>query len=397
MIFVAIAAYADSELPRTLRSCLAHAQRPEDLRFGICWQGDPEAPISLDEFRDDPRFRFLDYTTRESRGGSWARNLAQGLWQNEEFTLQIDSHTYFEEEWDVRLIALLAGLPAAKPLLTGILPLFFYDDDGVPQRDAEEGVPSMAVGDWKKELGWAPWNIRAAPCPRFPARTRLLSGMFVFSLGRWNAEVRQDPDHYYWGEEFALAVRSYTWGYDMFLPSEALLRHMDHRRERPRRHWEHGQDVIDARNAIAFERLRKLVYSDRHEELQPYGLGPVRSLREYELFSGFDLKRKVAHPDVFTGVSPDPITIRREEDWDACVSFRSFHLASLPWKRRWYERLRGSGPVRLGSWARRRLTRRSWMPWSPQGTGRLRQRPFRGPVASGARPWPALRPPDASG
>ena len=39
-IFVAIAAYADPELPRTLDDCLAMARRPDALRFGICWQAD---------------------------------------------------------------------------------------------------------------------------------------------------------------------------------------------------------------------------------------------------------------------------------------------------------------------------------------------------------------------
>ena len=41
MIFVSIASYTDPELPRTLRDCLDNARWPADLRFGICWQGDP--------------------------------------------------------------------------------------------------------------------------------------------------------------------------------------------------------------------------------------------------------------------------------------------------------------------------------------------------------------------
>ena len=40
-IFVAIASYADPELPRTLEDCSAMARWPERLRFGICWQQDP--------------------------------------------------------------------------------------------------------------------------------------------------------------------------------------------------------------------------------------------------------------------------------------------------------------------------------------------------------------------
>ena len=82
-IFIAIAAYTDPELPRTLRNASAMARHPDALRFGICWQADPAAPVPLDPFRRDRRFRFIDRTIHESQGGPWARNLAQSLWRSE--------------------------------------------------------------------------------------------------------------------------------------------------------------------------------------------------------------------------------------------------------------------------------------------------------------------------
>ena len=80
MIFVCIASYSDPELPGTLRDCLANARHPEDLRFGICWQRDPQWPIPLDDFRADSRFRFADYTVAESEGGTWARSVTTRTW-----------------------------------------------------------------------------------------------------------------------------------------------------------------------------------------------------------------------------------------------------------------------------------------------------------------------------
>lgn len=38
MIFVQIAAYRDPELLPTIQDCLAKADFPDNLRFGICWQ-----------------------------------------------------------------------------------------------------------------------------------------------------------------------------------------------------------------------------------------------------------------------------------------------------------------------------------------------------------------------
>ncbi len=322
-IFVAIAAYADPALPRTLEDALSLAHEPECLRFGICWQDDPAHPVALEAFRRDPRFRFIDRTTTESRGGPWARNLAQSLWRGEPYTLQVDAHVTFASGWDQALIATLESMPAEKPLLTMNAPLFYADEHGALHRRDDMGVPTTRVNGWRAP-DWAPWFDFGPPNTQHPGRARFVNGGFVFTRGEWNVEVPQDPDHYYWGEEFGVTVRSFTWGYDLFLPNQPLVWHLDHRGAPPRRHWEHGEAVVRSRNTTAIERLRKLVYSDGSEGLGPYGLGRARTLRDYEIYAGLDLKGKRAHPDVFTGANPNPITIRCDADWARCLTWDDY-------------------------------------------------------------------------
>ena len=43
-IFVAIAAYREPELRRTIDSCVEMARHPEHLRFGVCLQHDHDGP-----------------------------------------------------------------------------------------------------------------------------------------------------------------------------------------------------------------------------------------------------------------------------------------------------------------------------------------------------------------
>ncbi|MGE0449967.1 MAG: GlcNAc-transferase family protein [Vicinamibacterales bacterium] len=320
MIFVSIASYTDPELPRTLRDCLDNARWPGDLRFGICWQADPGVQVPLDVFRTDPRFSFDDWSIEQSRGGTWARSRAQRLWNGEELTLQVDSHMTFEPEWDERLIGMLEALPGRRPLLTVNSPLFWWDDAGRLVRDVARGVPTTRVNHWTSGMGWAPWFDFGPRYPRLPGRNRFVSGNFVFTLGRWNEDVPQDPDHYYWGEEFSLTVRSFTSGYDLWAPREIVVWHMLHRHGPPRRHWEQGRDIVDGKNAVAFDRLRKLVYSGESQALGRYGLGTERTLHDYEIYAGFDLANKRAHPDVFTGRPPDPVTIHGAEDWARCCT-----------------------------------------------------------------------------
>ncbi len=328
-IFIFIASYCDPELPRTLDDCLQNARHPKDLRFGICWQYDRQQPVDIRKFKNDARFQFVEYPIEQSQGGTWARSKAQQFWKGEPYTLQIDSHMKFERDWDVKLIQMMKKFPSDKPLITANSPVFWYDEQGKLHRDTDRGVPTHKIVDWNPQMGWTIWADYGKPNTQWPGRTRILTGNFVFILGQWNQEVPQDPGHYYHGEEWSLTIRSFTHGYDLFLPEEIVVWH---RNELPRRHWEHGQDVVNRKNEIAFERLRMLIYSDdkeEHKKLGKYSLGTVRTIRDYEIYAGMDLKNKKAHPDVFEGNNPDPVTIKSEKDWEQCLTFEEFK--TLTW------------------------------------------------------------------
>lgn len=327
-IFVSIASYCDPELPRTLNDCIDKAQHPSNLRFGICWQYDPEHPVDIEKFKRDPRFQFIEFPIEKSQGGTWARYKAQKLWAGESYTLQVDSHMHFEPEWDTKLIHMIENLPSEKPLITVNSPVFTYCSNGTIRKDTSKGVPTCRVQKWKEKSGWAPWSVWGKPNTQHLGRTRFITGNFVFTLGQWTREVPQDPGHYYWGEEFSLTVRSFTHGYDLFLPNEIVAWHMNHGATPPRRHWEHGIEVVSQKNAVAFERLRTLLYSENESEqeiLGIYGLGHVRTKRDYEIYAGMDLKNKKAHPDVFLGNNPDPVTIHTQADWERCITIEEFN------------------------------------------------------------------------
>lgn len=331
-IFVSIASYCDPDLPRTLGDCLANAKYPDRLRFGICWQYDVQHPVDVSLFQRDQRFHFLNYRIEESQGGTWARSMAQRFWDGEAYTLQVDSHMKFEPAWDETLVRMIQSFPSEKPLITVNAPLFWYDDQWRLQRQTDLGIRTTRVNGWGASDGWAPWFDWGTPNTRSPGRNRFISGNFVFTLGKWNSEVPQDPNHYYWGEEFNLTVRSFTHGYDFFLPQEIVAWHQMHPIP-PRRHWEHGQEVVQEKNRIAFERLHWLLYSDEadaHRQLGPYGPGQQRAIRDYEIYAGMDFKTKTAHPDVYTGKSPDPVTIKTEQDWEHCLTFEEYERLQAP-------------------------------------------------------------------
>lgn len=311
-IFVALAAYRDPELVATIESCQANAAAPERLRFGIHLQFDDERPGAERDCLDEVAFarepRVIRVPADWSRGGCWARHHVQSLWDGEAYTLQVDSHTHFASGWDADLIDYVETLPDPKPLVTGFPPLYERRPEGaVLLEDAGLPVPVTVADHWSVD-GWI--HHASVPAPdsetHGPRRTRLLSGAFVFTLGAWNDEVRQDPEHLYTGEEFALALRSYTNGYDLWNPPHRIVWH-----QHMQGHRRYIGDDPDRRQAQRHERacrrLVALLDGDTGAVLGPYGLGCERTLEDFARFSGLDCATRTIHPDAIAGVAPDPI------------------------------------------------------------------------------------------
>jgi hypothetical protein len=132
-IFVQIASYRDPELLKTLEDMLKNAKRPQNLRIGLCRQYNPDDGFdNVDQYREDKRFRILDVHYTETKGACWARNQIQQLYEDEMYTLQLDSHMRFAPDWDETLIGMVKqlqemGIP--KPLLTAYVPSYSPEND----------------------------------------------------------------------------------------------------------------------------------------------------------------------------------------------------------------------------------------------------------------------------
>jgi len=311
-IFVSIAAYREPELALTIESCVDNATYPGRLRFGVCLQWDDTIPgaefDSLDVLCERWPIRLLRFHHTESRGGCWARYLTQGLYDRERYTLQIDAHTRLASGWDTELVGTSLALPGAKPLLTGFPPLY-RRENGIDSlvEPADDPVPVTVVSHWADD-GWI--HHPAVPAPasesRRPRPTRVLSGAFVFTDGAWNIEVRQDPEHLYTGEEFALTLRSFTHGYDLWNPDRRVVWHRLHPTANPKYIHDDPDAAVSRQHARACRRLRTLLAGDPDRILEPYSLGTARTLGQYAAWSGLDLATRTIHPDARSGVGPAP-------------------------------------------------------------------------------------------
>ncbi|MFT4607819.1 MAG: prolyl 4-hydroxylase [Arenicella sp.] len=297
-IFIAMASYCEPELIDTIESCLKKARYPENLRFGICHQFDNADKLTsdtcLDQYSQDTRFRYVMYDYSDSKGGCWARNIAQQLYNDETYTLQIDSHTQMIESWDTLLIEMLELMPSDKPLITTFPPLYSIEPDGNKiYREIEDlsQVNTAVVAGWSTG-GWLNY-VHDLPKNSVSVRgARVLSGAFVFTTGEWNHLVRQDPKFLYVGEEFALTLRSFTHGYDLFDPTQTVCWHRLHLQPNRKFKSDNSEVKCRAKHQLAISRLRLLIEGDSENKLGEFGLGALRSLQDYAQITGIDCIRK---------------------------------------------------------------------------------------------------------
>jgi len=295
-IFIQIASYRDPQLVPTIKDCIEKAKHPENLVFSIAWQHSTEDLWdNLDEFKDDDRFKIIDINHKESQGACWARNLLQQKYDGEGYTLQLDSHHRFAENWDdecIEMIKQLQDKGHKKPLLTGYVSSFDPDNDPAGRitqpwkMNFDRFIPEGAVFFLPATID--DYKERTEPIP-----ARFYSAHFCFTLGQFCLEVPHDPEYYFHGEEISIAVRAYTWGYDLFHPHKIVVWH-EYTRKGRKKQWD-DDPIWVTRNSNCHKRNRKLFEMDgevKDIDFGIYDFGKERTLEDYERYAGISFKKR---------------------------------------------------------------------------------------------------------
>jgi hypothetical protein len=327
-IFVQIASYRDPELLPTIRDCISKAKRPEMLTFGICWQRDETE--TMGEFAEDPRFRILDYPWSKSKGLCWARGEIQKLWADEEYTLQLDSHHRFLQDWDEELIEMMKSTGSEKPIITTYAGMYRPSDNTLLNVEPYKMVASNFTPSGTilfRPHSIPDWQNLTKPIP-----ARFVSGHFFFTYGIHCEEYKYDPNIYFAGDEISLSIRSYTLGYDLYHPHKTVVWH-EYTREGRTKHWTDFNSENKNNGTVekvwwdmdndSKRRLRHMLQEeDNNIDLEIYGLGSVRTHRDYELYAGIDFKNRRLHPDTLKGIEPP---INDDSEWYKLVE-KEFNL-----------------------------------------------------------------------
>jgi hypothetical protein len=310
-IFVQIASYRDPQLSLTLNDLLSKAKNPENITIGICWQHSSEdAWDNIDNFKNDPRIRIIDVDYKDSRGACWARSKVQSLYSGEKYTLQIDSHMRFIQDWDDNVISMWKDLNDPKAILTSYPPEFYPDKEEKFWKKEPHIIHVYSInGSETSQRPKTPkdWINRTSPY-----RAIHVAAGFIFASSSIIKDVPYDPDLYFSGEEANLAIRFFTNGYNLYHPHKIILWHYYTRKEFAK-HWSDHKDWHKL-SKIAKERLKVLTSDTNKQILDKFCIGSVRTLEDYQNYSGIDYKRNILHLDTVDAKEP-PVDLSNKERW----------------------------------------------------------------------------------
>ena len=328
-IFVSIASYRDEECSLTVKGIFEKAKNPENIFLGICEQNKDNDPkekcYSGQKWAKNIRYHNMDYL--EAKGPTFARYFCSKLVKGEEYFLQIDSHTFFEPNWDENLIKMLEQTRYApevsekhpygpegskKPVLSVYPPT---DKQlkltGFPCMDnfkiGANNIPVFLAGFWsgKKDK------------PVRSAKPFIAAGL-MFCDANFLNEVPYDPNlsNIFMGEEILFSARMFTNGYDVFAPNINVC---SHHYSRPGPLYfndipNHGSCRSKAEKRALFLlglEPKKSIADEFIRDLHQYGLGSFRSINDFWNASGIDFKTKKAE-----NWGPSKTTSPQYKDWN---------------------------------------------------------------------------------
>lgn len=319
-IFISLAAYRDALLTITVINAHQRAKHPERIVFGIFDQSFHKETFYLEDmFLSIPKeqIRYTRIDPEFSRGACWARFIAQSLMQDEDYFLQVDSHSLFDQDWDELLLTTINELEQyhPKPVIS-VYPHGFTEDkeqDNKFYKSRSEGTCVSLINDKDTFFKDDEQYILAMAIHRneipSPCHGFLISAGFLFGPRSMTQEVPYDPHMYFQGEEPSLAVRLFTHGYSIFYINNCPIYHLYDRKDKVRvwddrfleKHRPTKWHQLDKRSKQRFLQLTT------HQLQGAYGLGTQRSLQDYIDYCHIDYTNKKLGPRATTG--DDIITI----------------------------------------------------------------------------------------
>jgi hypothetical protein len=249
-IYVAIPSLYDTELERTIDDALAKAEHPSRVFLGVAIQ-DANSKLFKKihkKFKDVGNVRLSVSKINPSKnlddlGVGAGRALSHELYKGEDYVLQIDSHTMFEQNWDTELIKLHFEASQEtrnrKTILTAYAGHYFLDENGDRTTKFPEGLEESQkffyslYAQFQRRYGVIPAasmvipsTITASTRKFFPASK--FSANFAFGNKEFAKNLGLEKNSVFFEEEVIQSVNLLSSGFSLVFPNveSAIIRHL---------------------------------------------------------------------------------------------------------------------------------------------------------------------------
>jgi hypothetical protein len=292
-IFISIASYRDPELENTIKSALDNADNPDSILFGVVAQYPKR---ELPDLSWVPLLTSTVMHPKQARGAGYARSEAMKLYCEEDYYLQIDSHTRFVKGWDTICIDELNKAKSIakndKVILSYFPAPFLVEGNGkssfIKNHKKLKDYPTTQIPALNKQGEWSAVREDFRDKERKnPELSKTVLGGFIFANGSIVKEVPYDPEISFFGEEICFAIRAWTRGWDIYSPSKDIVYHFYHRGDY-KKIWKDSNVV-----SIPWKEIEKRSHEKQKNilcgvEKGIFGAGDIRSLKSYEQFVNVD-------------------------------------------------------------------------------------------------------------
>ena len=335
-IFVAIASYRDFQCSQTVESIFARAKYPERVRVSVVDQLATNEEFSCKpQCQDKSNKNYtpitcqyinqLDVFSLDAElygiGPVFARHIGHRMYRGEYFTMQIDAHVDFIQNWDQLVIQQWKSAKNEMAVLTAYMSDITNSIDPISHKSKHEGRPIMCRSGYE---GFGPRkHFRHGQQPEGVAMIKdqpmlepFWAAGFSFARGHFiiNVPYDQHLPMIFQGEEMNIGVRAFTYGYDFYAMQSQVCFHyyasspMGAKRKKVPlffdKHNRHGPEVetramhrlntiIRARPTFQYDKTG--VY---FKEVQPYGLGTVRSTDKFYQTFGIDTTKETVQDNL---------------------------------------------------------------------------------------------------
>lgn len=295
-IFISIASYRDPEIVKTIKSAIDNADNPEDLYFGVVLQ-------EFEKFEPDlswvPNLSLIKMHPKFARGAGFARAQAMTLYDNQDYYLQIDSHTMFEKNWDLLCIDQLKKAQQLsnnnKIILSHFPPPFHVESNGkrviVKKSNKQLPFPTKQKPKLTRRSEWTAERVYLSNIKNgMPELSTTVLAGFIFAIGDIVKEIPYDPEISFFGEEICFATRAWTRGWDIYSPAVTIIYHF-YLRSNYIKIWK-DRNVRD----ISWKDIENISKNKQKKvlcgiEQGIFGLGQYRHIKGYEKMTGINFKK----------------------------------------------------------------------------------------------------------